>query len=61
MVMRERTEPTHIMRIEIPLDLRERSPDFDAVSEAVKVSLAVSRGALSGEICNDIQVSVEER
>jgi hypothetical protein len=56
----ERRAPTHIMWVEVPLDLSERSPDFDAVADALRMVLAISRAALSGEICADPQVTMDE-
>ena len=55
-----RRPPTHIMRVEIPLNMTEPAPDFDAVSDALKLALAVSRAAYSRNICNDPQVTMTE-
>jgi hypothetical protein len=55
-----RRAPTHVLRVAVPLDLTERSPDFDAIQDAINIVLLVSRGALRGEICNDISVDIEE-
>lgn len=58
--MRERAKPTHVLRVEVPLDLSERSVDFDAVSDALGTVLAISRAAMSGEICDEIIVNAIE-
>jgi len=56
----ERRAPTHIMRVEIPLDLSNRSPDFDAVKDALRIVFAVSRAAFSGDICDGLVVTMED-
>lgn len=60
-----RRPPTYILRIDVPLYIVDppvapgRAPEFDAVAEAVKIALALSRAAYVGVICNDAQVSLE--
>lgn len=56
----ERRDPTHVVRIEVPLCLSDPSPDFDAVADAVTIALAVSRAAYSGHICDGAQVTMIE-
>lgn len=54
----ERSEPTHILRIDVPLNTDELPTEFDAVAEALKIALALSRAATAGVICDDPQVSL---
>lgn len=62
--MRARTKPTHVLRVEIPLDLGGEIPfelykpvDSDAVQDALHIALSVSRAAYDGVICDEIQVT----
>jgi hypothetical protein len=56
----KRREPTHAIRIEIPLHLDERPPthDFDPIRDAVLLALNISRAAYVKAICDDAQVSL---
>jgi hypothetical protein len=59
--MREQADPTHVLRIDVPLDLAEPPAEFDAVQDALRISLAVSRASFVGAICSEVQVSLEEQ
>lgn len=58
--MNEQKPPTHILRIEIPLNMGEPPTDFDAVQDAVTLALSISRAAYSGVICDNTMVTLEE-
>jgi hypothetical protein len=57
----ESCPPTHIMHIHIPLNLSgfEHS-QLDAVQDALKLSLSISRAAFFGQICDESTVDIEE-
>ena len=57
--MRAKVTPTHLLRVEVPLDLGVHSTQFDAVEDAVKLVLAVSRAAYDGEICDSPMVYLD--
>lgn len=54
----ERREPTHVLRVQVPLCLSDPAPDFDTVADAVTVALAISRAAYGGYICDGAQVAM---
>ena len=56
----ERRAPTHIMRIEVLLNLTDAPYDYDAVADALKLALSISRAGFAGLICDDPQVTLEE-
>lgn len=56
----ERRTPTHLLRIVVPLALDEPPRNYDAVAQAVRLVLAVSRAGFDGYICDDVQVSMED-
>lgn len=57
----EQREPTHVFRVEVPLWLDGPPLNYDAVAQAMQLALAVSRAGFDGVICNDINVTMEER
>lgn len=56
----ERLPRTHTLRIDVPLHLDEklRPYDYDVVQDAVRMSLAISRAAYEGHICDDVMVEM---
>jgi hypothetical protein len=58
----EHREPTHVVRIEVPLHLEERPAevDLDVVRDAVLTVLSFSRAVYLKAICDDAQVSMIE-
>jgi hypothetical protein len=56
-------EPTHILHVTVPLRLNadERTPDFDAVSEALQLVMALTRSAYRGYICGDAIAEMEKQ
>lgn len=57
---RERLEPTHMLRIDIPLNMSDPPTEYDAVKQALDLALAISRAAYDKVICNDIQVTMHD-
>jgi hypothetical protein len=49
-----------MLRIQVPLDLSEPPGDFDAVKDAVELALRISRAGFAGNICDDVQVTLDE-
>lgn len=60
MGLTERRAPTHILRIEVPLNLNDPPYDYDPVADALKLALAISRAGFAGHICDDPAVTMEE-
>jgi methylaspartate ammonia-lyase len=56
----ERRPPTHVLTIEIPLNLDNGIGNFDPVEDAVRICLGLARAAYVGVICDDPQVSWRE-
>lgn len=56
----ERRDPTHVLTITIPLALEPPAPDFDAVADAVRLALAVSRAAYTGHVCDEVTVAIAD-
>lgn len=57
-----RRDPTHVLVIEVPLDLGDGPPpDFDPVEDCLRVCLSVSRAAYTHRICDDVMASVHPR
>jgi hypothetical protein len=61
--VREKSDPTHILRVSVPLNLNQAISisDYDVVKQSLDLVLSVSRAAYDGVICDDIQVEMEER
>lgn len=59
-MLNERAVPTHMLRVEVPLNLDDPSHDYDAVKDAILLTLSVSRAAFSGHICDGPRVTMEE-
>lgn len=59
--MNEKSEPTHILHIEIPLKFVEPTLPFrpDVIQDAIQACLYISRIAYEGYICDDPQVNLE--
>jgi hypothetical protein len=61
--VRARADPTHILTVEVPLDLSDR-PDAPlevlAAEEALRIVLALSRAAFVGALCGGAQVTLRE-
>lgn len=63
--MRDRTPPTHILRIDVPLDLKanaaaEEWDIRDAMAEAVQVIVRIARVGTLGLLCDDPVVTLVE-
>lgn len=59
--MRTKSQPTHILTIEIPLNENAiKSVNYDAVQQALKLALAVSVAAYDNVICDEILVELLE-
>lgn len=59
---RAKAEPTHVLHVNVPLELHDGPlPDFDAVADACRTVLSVTRAAYAGFICNDVTVEMETR
>ena len=58
----KRTQPTHVLRVEVPLDLS--SPpgvsDDGVIRDVTTTLLAISRAAYASYICDDPQVTLDE-
>jgi hypothetical protein len=64
--MASKTEPTHILRLEIALNLESNpaAESYDiqgALAEAVDVTLPLVRLGTLGLLCGDVNVTLEER
>lgn len=56
-----RTPRTHTMVISIPINTETLTDlNYDAISQALNVALMVSRAALDGVVCDEIQVEMVE-
>lgn len=55
-------EATHVMRVTVPLRLDPDypHPDFDAIRDAIQLSMAISRAAYVGHICAEVEVAISE-
>jgi hypothetical protein len=61
----ERRDPTHILRLDVPLDLTANpaAEEFDiegAMRQAFEIVLAVARVGTLGLLCGDVVVTMEE-
>jgi hypothetical protein len=57
----ERKAPTHVLRIEVPINIEAASREttrFDALQEAIKLTISLSRAAYVDVICDDINVEM---
>jgi hypothetical protein len=54
----EKREPTHVLRILVPLDLTDPPVDFDVIQDTIKLALGISRGGFAGHICDEPQVDL---
>lgn len=52
--------PTHVLVIEVPLNLDNGKGDFDPIHDTIATALNISRAAYVGSICGDPQVSLRD-
>lgn len=50
--------PTHVLRILVPLDLTDPPVDYDVIQDTVMLALGISRAGFAGHICNGPQVDL---
>jgi hypothetical protein len=60
-VKNERLPPTHVLTIEVPLNMENPPCDYNVVKDAIHVALSISRAAFAGHICGDAEVTLKER
>jgi hypothetical protein len=60
MSLPEASKPTHILRIEVPLNLASESlrEDIDPVRDAIGICLTVSRAAFAGHVCGNAELTL---
>jgi hypothetical protein len=56
----ERKPPTHVLRIEIPLNMNNGKGNFDPIQDAIQIALSLSRAAYVGSICDTPSLSLRE-
>lgn len=56
--MTDRRERTHTLTIEVPIHVDAADPplDYDPIHEVLRVVMSVSRMALDGVVCDDVNV-----
>jgi hypothetical protein len=59
--MRVQRDPTHLLVVNVPIHLdRDASFDYDPVHDALNVVMSVSRLAVDGVACGDVNVCLYE-
>lgn len=56
----EKLPPTHLLRIEVPLNMDDSALDYSPAKDAILIALSISRAAFAGHICDDPQVTLRE-